>query len=482
MRVLELRRDQVEVFGLLSTLRSSTPVRQNASYLAEGKARPHQFRSARPATSARGGWADLFQSGDGEALHRTHKPPVMVTPETREAMLGALPGLRAFAISLTGNRDAADDLVQDAVLRAWTNLDKFEPGSSMSAWLFTILRNLFFSNYRKSRREVQDPDGCHAGRIGTPPNQGYACEYQELLEALAKLSPSSRQALAGAAGGTDPGWGSGHDLRGGGPCHWCPLRYAEEPRFACSGPIGPTHAHGPWQRPQSGSDDSSGTSERELRQIHRGHVRVLRGAGMAADKSKSVSISGAGPGGLAAALLLAREGLRVTVFEKGNAVGGRTKTVTTPGGYRFDIGPTFFLYPRILADIFEACGQRLEDWVKLERLDPQYHLVFEGGGEIRATSDIPRLKDEIARLAPIDAHQLDRFLADNRRKLERFRPILEQDFSSLSSMASPALLQALPYLRPFSTVNQDLRRYFADPRVRLAFSLQTKYLGMSPFS
>ena len=204
MRVLELRRDQVEVFGLLSTLRSSTPVRQNASYLAEGKARPHQFRSPRPATSARGGWADLFQSGDGEALHRTHKPPVMVTPETREAMLGALPGLRAFAISLTGNRDAADDLVQDAVLRAWTNLDKFEPGSSMSAWLFTILRNLFFSNYRKSRREVQDPDGCHAGRIGTPPNQGYACEYQELLEALAKLSPVLREALilVGAQGMT----------------------------------------------------------------------------------------------------------------------------------------------------------------------------------------------------------------------------------------------------------------------------------------
>jgi len=128
----------------------------------------------------------------------------MVTPETREAMLGALPGLRAFAISLTGNRDAADDLVQDAVLRAWTNLDKFEPGSSMSAWLFTILRNLFFSNYRKSRREVQDPDGCHAGRIGTPPNQGYACEYQELLEALAKLSPVLREALilVGAQGMT----------------------------------------------------------------------------------------------------------------------------------------------------------------------------------------------------------------------------------------------------------------------------------------
>src|SRR4029453_4227762 len=120
-------------------------------------------------------------------------------------------------------------------------------------------------------------------------------------------------------------------------------------------------------------------------------------------------------------------------------VGGRTRTITTPGGYRFDIGPTFFLYPRILADIFAACGERLEDWIKLQRLHPQYHLVFEGGGESRATSDIAKLKARIARLA------------------------------------------ARPTLRPFSTVDRDLRRYFADPRVRLAFSFQTKYLGMSPF-
>ena len=216
--------------------------------------------------------------------------------------------------------------------------------------------------------------------------------------------------------------------------------------------------------------------------MHRNHEadarRSARGTGTL---KRSVSIVGAGPGGLAAALLLAREGLQVTVFEKSDAVGGRTRTVTAPGGYRFDIGPTFFLYPRILADIFATCGERLEDWIKLQRLDPQYHLVFEGGGEIRATSDIAKLKAEIARIAPADARQVDRFLTDNRGKLERFRPVLEQDFSSLSSMASPALLRALPSLRPFSTVDRDLRRYFADPRVRLAFSFQTKYLGMSPF-
>ena len=75
--------------------------------------------------------------------------------------------------------------------------------------------------------------------------------------------------------------------------------------------------------------------------------------------SSRVAVVGSGPGGLAAALLLAQQGLQVTMFEKEGAVGGRTRTVEAPGGYRFDIGPTFFLYPQILSEIFEACGERL---------------------------------------------------------------------------------------------------------------------------
>ena len=191
-----------------------------------------------------------------------------------------------------------------------------------------------------------------------------------------------------------------------------------------------------------------------------------------------VAIIGAGPGGLASAMLLAREGVPVTVFEREPAVGGRTRTIRAPGGYAFDIGPTFFLYPRILKDIFEACGERLEDHVDLKRLDPQYHLVFEGGGAIRATSDLPRLEQEIARIAPADARNVRRFFDDNRAKLEAFRPVLEQAFSSPADLVSPAMLAALPKLRPFSSVDSDLRRYFSDPRVRLAFSFQTKYLGI----
>jgi RNA polymerase sigma-70 factor (ECF subfamily) len=83
----------------------------------------------------------------------------MVEDSLRDEMLAAIPQLRAFATSLTNNTDRADDLVQDTILRAWANIDKFEPGTNLNAWLFTILRNLFHSEYRKRKREVEDADG-----------------------------------------------------------------------------------------------------------------------------------------------------------------------------------------------------------------------------------------------------------------------------------------------------------------------------------
>jgi phytoene desaturase len=193
-----------------------------------------------------------------------------------------------------------------------------------------------------------------------------------------------------------------------------------------------------------------------------------------------VIIIGAGPGGLASGLLLAQAGADVTVLERLPRIGGRSATVQARG-FRFDLGPTFFLYPKVLAEIFAACGARLEDEVELIRLDPIYHLVFEGGGEIRATTDLQRLAGEIARLAPGDAAGVARLIADNRAKFAAFMPALQRPFESLRDFANLEMLKALPLLRPLRSVDRDLRRYFADPRVRLAFSFQSKYLGMSPF-
>jgi RNA polymerase sigma-70 factor (ECF subfamily) len=110
--------------------------------------------------------------------------------------------LRAFAISLCGNVDRADDLVQETLLRAWANIHSFEPGTNMSAWLFTILRNLFRSEYRKRRREVPDGDGTYADTMKTQPEQSSRVEFEEFRVALNKLPTDQREALVlvGASG------------------------------------------------------------------------------------------------------------------------------------------------------------------------------------------------------------------------------------------------------------------------------------------
>lgn len=197
-------------------------------------------------------------------------------------------------------------------------------------------------------------------------------------------------------------------------------------------------------------------------------------------KQRRVVIVGAGPGGLATALLLSRSGVQVTVLERQPRVGGRT-SLHGADGFRFDLGPTFFLYPRVLEEIFAAAGADLRAEVPMVRLDPQYRLVFGGGGELLATPHVDRLAAEVARLAPADAPHVRRFLAENREKFARFRPCLQSPFQGWRDVLRPRLLNLLPLLRPWNSLDRELGRYFQDPRIRLAFSFQSKYLGMSPF-
>lgn len=119
----------------------------------------------------------------------------MVSPDLRDAILRAIPHLRAFAISLTSNLDHADDLVQEALTRALGHLHQFEPGTSMQAWLFTILRNQFHTQHRRRKREVEDPDGVMASQIGVAPEQDGHLDLEDLREALEMLPVSQREAL-----------------------------------------------------------------------------------------------------------------------------------------------------------------------------------------------------------------------------------------------------------------------------------------------
>ena len=196
--------------------------------------------------------------------------------------------------------------------------------------------------------------------------------------------------------------------------------------------------------------------------------------------SKEIVIIGAGPGGLVNAILLAHAGHRVTMLEKQPYVGGRTSTFELDG-FQFDLGPTFFLYPEMLKSILSEVGCELDEVIPMKRLDPQYRLVFGQGGRLDASPDIRTMEREIDRLSPGDVAGFHRFMEENRSKLHLFEPILKRPFSSFTDLLQTDILRALPVLRPWLSLHGDVSRHFQDSRLRLAFTFQGKYLGMSPF-
>ncbi len=207
---------------------------------------------------------------------------------------------------------------------------------------------------------------------------------------------------------------------------------------------------------------------------------------MISNAAPPIAILGAGPGGLSAAMLLAASGLRVRIYEAQPEIGGRTGRLTVDG-FGFDRGPTFFLMPYVLEEIFSAAGRRLGDEVELTRLDPMYRLIVGQGPDQRpitldATQDLDRMAARIGRIEPRDAEGFGRFIRDNRAKLRLMEPILR------SPIRSPLDLLKFPdprlglTLKPHLSVFELSERYFSHPAVKLAVGFQSKYLGMSPYN
>jgi RNA polymerase sigma-70 factor, ECF subfamily len=125
-----------------------------------------------------------------------------VSAALRDSLVAEMSSLRAFGVSLCGDKERADDLVQETLFKAWNHLDSFHEGTNLKAWLFTILRNTYFSERRKRRREVEDTDGSYAAQLATPPEQPGHMDMQDFRAVLARLPDDQREALilVGAAG------------------------------------------------------------------------------------------------------------------------------------------------------------------------------------------------------------------------------------------------------------------------------------------
>ena len=196
---------------------------------------------------------------------------------------------------------------------------------------------------------------------------------------------------------------------------------------------------------------------------------------------RSVVVIGAGIGGIATAALLARAGFAVTVVEKNVQPGGRCGQLIRDG-HRFDIGPTLFLMPEVVAATYAALGERMDDHLDLRRIDPTYHIHFADGQQLALTPDLIALQAQLEALEPGSFGGLLRYLAEGQRHYQlALKHFVGRNFSSLLDYFSPGNLPYLFALKALVKHYDNVGHYFGDPRLRAAFTFQNMYLGLSPY-
>jgi len=196
-------------------------------------------------------------------------------------------------------------------------------------------------------------------------------------------------------------------------------------------------------------------------------------------KTKHIVIIGAGPGGLCAGMLLSKSGFNVSLFEKNSDVGGRNRPINLDG-FVFDTGPTFLLMKYILDEMFQLCGKRSEDYLEFFKLDPMYRLLFSDRA-LNVYSDRDKMRAELQQAFPEGSAGFDTYLKQEGARFKKLYPCIQRDYSSWKAFFSWDLIRAVPYLALNHSVFSNLGRYFKEEKMRLVFSFQSKYLGMSPW-
>lgn len=195
--------------------------------------------------------------------------------------------------------------------------------------------------------------------------------------------------------------------------------------------------------------------------------------------SKRIIVIGAGPGGLAAAMLLSSKGYEVEVFEKRERIGGRNAALHMDG-FTFDQGPTFLSMLHIAEELFQAANRNLHHYVEAIELREMYRLVFEDR-ELDMIRDIDQMQERLEKIYPGSAEGYVRYMQETDRKMKALTPILQTKMDRLMHYLKPEVIKALPELELGKSLYDVLSRYFKEEELKLAFTFQSKYLGMSPW-
>ena len=196
-------------------------------------------------------------------------------------------------------------------------------------------------------------------------------------------------------------------------------------------------------------------------------------------KSKKIIIVGAGPGGLCAGMLLSHRGFDVTLFDKNDEVGGRSRPLRL-NAFTFDTGPTFLLMKGVLDEMFLLCNRRTEDYLEFQSLSLMYQLKFMDRS-FNVYSDPEKMKAELQNVFGESSEGYFDFLANEKRRFNALYPCMTRDYSNLGRFFSLDLIKAIPWLAFPKSVFDNLAQYFQNEKLRLAFCFQSKYLGMSPW-
>lgn len=194
---------------------------------------------------------------------------------------------------------------------------------------------------------------------------------------------------------------------------------------------------------------------------------------------RKVVIVGAGPGGLSSAMILANRGFEVTVVEKADRVGGRNAELRV-GNYSFDTGPTFLHQKFTLDEIFAEVGKKSSDYMEFVKLDPMTRLTWDGVS-VETTYDEEKMARNIAEVFPGDEEGYLRFMEDHAPKLRAIYPCMQRPYHKISAYLRAEMVKVIPYIATTKSVVDVLDDYFKDDRLKLAFTFQAKYLGMSPW-